>query len=174
MGDYKYPTHERCASVTWAAVSTAACVPAPATALDMRLPGLLALMVLASVVSLATSAPFKHLKMKKLAKLNLLATLKNKIMMKKLSPFVKFGSIATKKLTPWVKIGATASNVNLVLGLRNKMKTALQPGLTSLTSLPVANPRPEPITAKPRQMARRGARSLLIARCVRATPTTST
>ena len=134
MGDYKYPTHERCASVTWAAVSTAACVPAP----DMRLPGLLALMVLASVVSLATSAPFKHLKMKKLAKLNLLATLKNKIMMKKLSLFAKFGSIATKKLTPWVKIGATASNVNLVLGLRNKMKTALQPGLTSLTSLPVA------------------------------------
>ena len=134
MGDYKYPTHERCASVTWAAVSTAACVPAPA----MRLPGLLALMVLASVVSLATSAPFKHLKMKKLSKLNLLATLKNKILMKKLSPFVKLGAIATKKLTPWVKIGATASNVNLVLGLRNKMKTALQPGLTSLTSLPVA------------------------------------
>ena len=136
MGDYKYPTSERCASasVTWAAVSTAACVPAPA----MRLPGLLALMVLASVVSLATSAPFKHLKMKKLAKLNLLATLKNKILMKKLSPFAKFGSIATKKLTPWVKIGATASNVNLVLGLRNKMKTALQPGLASLTSLPVA------------------------------------
>ena len=134
MGDYKYPTHERCASVTWAAVSTAACVPAPA----MRLPGLLALMVLASVVSLATSAPFKHLKMKKLAKLNLLATLKNKILMKKLSPFAKLGAIATKKLTPWVKIGATASNVNLVLGLRNKMKTALQPGLASLASLPVA------------------------------------
>ena len=81
--------------------------PAPA----MRLPGLLALIVLASAVSLATSAPFKHLKMKKSAKLNLLATLKNQILMKKLSPFAKLGAIATKKLTPWVKIGATASNV---------------------------------------------------------------
>ena len=79
--------------------------PAPA----MRLPGLLALIVLASAVSLATSAPFKHLKMKKSAKLNLLATLKNQILMKKLSPFAKLGAIATKKLTPWV--GATASNV---------------------------------------------------------------
>ena len=83
--------------------------PAPAPA--MRLPGLLALIVLASAVSLATSAPFKHLKMKKSAKLNLLATLKNQILMKKLSPFAKLGAIATKKLTPWVKIGATASNV---------------------------------------------------------------
>ena len=81
--------------------------PAPAPA--MRLPGLLALIVLASAVSLATSAPFKHLKMKKSAKLNLLATLKNQILMKKLSPFAKLGAIATKKLTPWV--GATASNV---------------------------------------------------------------
>lgn len=81
--------------------------PAPSPA--MRLPGLLALIVLASAVSLATSAPFKHLKMKKSAKLNLLATLKNQILMKKLSPFAKLGAIATKKLTPWV--GATASNV---------------------------------------------------------------
>ena len=83
--------------------------PAPAPAPAMRLPGLLALIVLASAVSLATSAPFKHLKMKKSAKLNLLATLKNQILMKKLSPFAKLGAIATKKLTPWV--GATASNV---------------------------------------------------------------